>query len=201
MLKIRRPLGRLIFNMGIAIPGKTVFLIETAPWSLPYAGFMLSSEYCYVMWLIDFVYVCLQFACMYCWICLRTKKCINTSRPRKKDYDQNQLVSNNKTQQSIAICLIYGMYCVMQGLTHWGRVTHICVNKLNSIGSDNGLSPGWCQAIIWTKAGILSMCTSGTNFSETLSEMSYIFIHENSIENIIWEIMAILSQPQYVKLS
>ena len=26
MLKIRRPLGRLIFNMGIAIPGKTVFL-------------------------------------------------------------------------------------------------------------------------------------------------------------------------------
>ena len=31
MLNIRRPLGRLIFNMGIAIPGKTVFLIETAP--------------------------------------------------------------------------------------------------------------------------------------------------------------------------
>ena len=35
MLKIRRPLGRLIFNMGIAIPGKTVFLIETAPSSGP----------------------------------------------------------------------------------------------------------------------------------------------------------------------
>ena len=35
MLKIRRPLGRLIFNMGIAIPGKTVFLIETAPWMPP----------------------------------------------------------------------------------------------------------------------------------------------------------------------
>ena len=31
MLKIRQPLGRLIFNMGMAIPGKTVFLIETAP--------------------------------------------------------------------------------------------------------------------------------------------------------------------------
>ena len=37
MLKIRRPLGRLIFNMGIAIPGKTVFLIETAPWA--YMGY------------------------------------------------------------------------------------------------------------------------------------------------------------------
>ena len=34
MLKIRWPLGRLIFNMGIAIPGKTVFLIETAPWPI-----------------------------------------------------------------------------------------------------------------------------------------------------------------------
>ena len=38
MLKIRRPLGRLIFNMGIAIPGKTVFLIETAPRPL-YQGY------------------------------------------------------------------------------------------------------------------------------------------------------------------
>ena len=33
-------------------------------------------------------------------------------------------------------------------LTHWGRVTHICVSKLSILGSDNGLSPGWCQAII-----------------------------------------------------
>ena len=32
MLKIRRPNGRLIFNIGIPIPGKTVFYIETGPW-------------------------------------------------------------------------------------------------------------------------------------------------------------------------
>ena len=47
MLKIRRPLGRLIFNMGIAIPGKTVFLIETAPcfWpSIPYI-FLLDIQH------------------------------------------------------------------------------------------------------------------------------------------------------------
>ena len=31
MLKIRRPLGRLIFNMGIAIPGKTAFLLRRPP--------------------------------------------------------------------------------------------------------------------------------------------------------------------------
>ena len=33
-------------------------------------------------------------------------------------------------------------------LTHWGQVMHICASKLNSIGSDNGLSSGQCQAII-----------------------------------------------------
>ena len=29
----------------------------------------------------------------------------------------------------------------MQALTHWGRVTHICVSKLTIIGSYNSLSP------------------------------------------------------------
>ena len=42
-------------------------------------------------------------------------------------------------------------------LTHWGRVTHICVNGLATIGSDNGLSPGRRQAIIWNNAGLLLM--------------------------------------------
>ena len=54
------------------------------------------------------------------------------------------------------------------GLTHWGRVTHICVGKLTIIGSDNGLSPGRRQAIIWTNAGILLIGPLGTNFSENL---------------------------------
>ena len=56
-------------------------------------------------------------------------------------------------------------------ITHWGRVTHICVSKLTIIGSDNGLSPGRRQAIIWTNAGILLIGPLGTNFSETLIEM------------------------------
>ena len=51
-------------------------------------------------------------------------------------------------------------------LTHWGRETHICVNKLTIIGSDNGLLPSRRQAIIWTNAGILLIRPSGTNFSE-----------------------------------
>ena len=53
-------------------------------------------------------------------------------------------------------------------LTHWGRVTHICVSKLTIIGSDNGLSPDRRQAIIRTNAGILLIRPLGTNFSEIL---------------------------------
>ena len=45
---------------------------------------------------------------------------------------------------------------------------HICVSKLTIIGADNGLSPGRCQAIIWTNAGILLIGPLGTNFSEIL---------------------------------
>ena len=52
------------------------------------------------------------------------------------------------------------------GLTHWGRVTHICVGNLTIIGSDDGLSPKRRQAIIWTNAGILLIGPLGTNFSE-----------------------------------
>ena len=53
-------------------------------------------------------------------------------------------------------------------LTHWGRVTHICVGKLIILGSDNGLSPGRRQAIIWTNAEIMLIGPLGTNFSEIL---------------------------------
>ena len=49
-------------------------------------------------------------------------------------------------------------------LTHWGQVMH----KLAIIGSDNGLSPGQCQAIIWSSAGILYIGPLGTNFSGNL---------------------------------
>ena len=39
---------------------------------------------------------------------------------------------------------------------------------LTIIGSNNGLSPGRRQAIIWTNAGILLIEPLGTNFSEIL---------------------------------
>ena len=50
-------------------------------------------------------------------------------------------------------------------------MTHICVSKLTIIGSDNGLSPGRRQAIIWTNAGILLNRPLRTNFNEILIEI------------------------------
>ena len=64
-------------------------------------------------------------------------------------------------------------------LTHWGRVKHIYVSKLTTIGSDNGLSSGRRQAIIWTNDGILLIRTLGANFSDILSE-----IHSFSFKKI-----------------
>ena len=79
-------------------------------------------------------------------------------------------------------------------LTHWGRVTHICISKLTIIGSDNGLSPDRRQAIIWTNAGILLIGPLGTNFSEILIEIHEISFQENAFENV-WKMAAILSRP------
>ena len=50
-------------------------------------------------------------------------------------------------------------------------MTHLCAGNLTIIGSDNGLSPGRRQAIIWTNAGILLIEPLGTNFSEISIEM------------------------------
>ena len=83
-------------------------------------------------------------------------------------------------------------------LTHWGRVTHICIGKLTAIGSDNGLSPGRRQAITWTNVGISLIEPLGTNFSEISIGNSNIFIQENALESVVCEIASILSRPQWV---
>ena len=77
-------------------------------------------------------------------------------------------------------CLFNSLFTVINGkhqsvaspvlfLTHWVRVTHICVGKPTIIGSDNGLSPDRRQAIIWTNDGILLIAPLGTNFSEIVT--------------------------------
>ena len=62
-------------------------------------------------------------------------------------------------------------------------MTHICVSSLTINGSDNCLSPSLHHAnkIQWN-----------------LYRNSYIFIQENSFENIVCKMVAILSQPHYI---
>ena len=83
-------------------------------------------------------------------------------------------------------------------LTHWGRVTHICVSKIIIISSDNGLLPGRRQAIIWTHAEILLIGPLGINFSEILIEINISFIQGNAFENVVSKKASISSLPQWV---
>ena len=83
---------------------------------------------------------------------------------------------NPQLNYRIALGLLISNFSdVTRALTHWGRVTPICASKLTIIGSDNGLSPGRHQAIIWTNAGILLIRTLGTNFSEIIGEIHFFF--------------------------
>ena len=101
------------------------------------------------------------------------------------DYSWKSLVRFNFPVMAVKTWQLWHplMQCVIRVsglmLTHWGRVTHICVSKLTIIGSDNGLSPGRRQAIIWTNAGILLIGPLGTNFNETSIE-----IHTFSLKKI-----------------
>ena len=83
-------------------------------------------------------------------------------------------------------------------LTHWDRVTHICISKLNSIGSDNGLAPGWRQAIIWANAGILLIRPLATNFCEILIRVQTFSFKKMHYKCHLWN-GVISFRPQCVK--
>ena len=79
-------------------------------------------------------------------------------------------------------------------LTHWGRMAHICVNKLTIIGSDNRLAPSHYLNQCWNVVYRYKLQCN-------LKRNSYIFIHENASENVICEMAVILSRPQCAKLT
>ena len=87
-------------------------------------------------------------------------------------------------------CMCFIPNTLLAHSTHWGRVTHICVDNLTIIGSDNGLSPGRLQAIIWSNAGILLIRTLGINFSEILSK-----IHTFSFKKIHFKMSSAKWRP------
>ena len=80
-------------------------------------------------------------------------------------------------------------------LTHWVRVTHICVSNLTIVGSDNGLPPCQRQAIICTNAGLL-IGPLGTNFNEILIE-----IHTFSFKKMHSKMSSAKWRPFYLGLN
>ena len=115
---------------------------------------------------------------------------------------------------------IYPFGSCKHHITHWGRVTHICVSKITIIGSASGLLPGRHQAIIWTSVAISLIEPLGTNFSEIVIEI-YTFslkkmhlklssrklrpfclgLHVlNSFRPIVWLIVAWLQRHQNTKV-
>ena len=99
------------------------------------------------------------------------------------------------TNDGLAYWCIYASLRLNE-LTHWGRATHICISKLTIIGSDNDLSPGRRQAIIWTNDGILLIGHLGTNFSEILSK-----IHTFSFKKMQLKTSSAKWRPFYLGLN
>ena len=87
--------------------------------------------------------------------------------------------------------VIFKTFIHFDSLSHWGRVTHICVSKLTIIGSDNGLSPGRLQAIIWTNDVILLIGALGTTFTEILIKIQTFFTLKKSFESVVCAMAAI----------
>ena len=69
-------------------------------------------------------------------------------------------------------------------------MTHVCVSKLTIIGSDNGLSPGRHQAIIWTNSGVFLIRSVGTNVKEISIE-----IHILSFKKTLLKISSVKWRP------
>ena len=102
---------------------------------------------------------------------------------------------------SAAMVLTYIIIRILQPQHQRGWVTYICISEVTIIDSDNGLSPGWRQAITWANVGILWNGPLGTNFIGRNFNCNWnIFINENGFKNVICEMAAILSQHQYVNI-
>ena len=65
------------------------------------------------------------------------------------------------------------------------RPSDAYISKLTITGSDNGLSPGRRQAIIWINAGIMLIGPLGTNFNEILIEIYTFSFKKMHSKNVV----------------
>ena len=75
------------------------------------------------------------------------------------------------------------MQRTLNGLTHWGRVMHICICKLTIIGSDNGLVTSHYLNQWWN----IVNRTLGNKLQWNLNRNLYILIQGNALQNVVWK--------------
>ena len=85
-------------------------------------------------------------------------------------------------------------------LTHWGHVTHTCVSKLGHHWFRYWLVAWSPPSHYLHQCWNIVNCTLTNKLKWNLNRNSYNFNEENAVEYIIWEMAAILCQPQYLKI-
>ena len=84
-------------------------------------------------------------------------------------------ISISECKDFLHILCIHFFYQIKQKCMHIVNTLRLSdalwVSNLTIISTDNSLSPGQCQAIIWTNAGILLIGPLITNFSEISIEI------------------------------
>ena len=88
--------------------------------------------------------------------------------------------------------MIYSIPNYETPLTHWGRVTHICVSKLTIIVSWSAPSHYLNQYSNIVNSKLKNQ------LQWNLKQNSHIFIQENVFEKVVCEMATILSRPKYV---
>ena len=74
-------------------------------------------------------------------------------------------------------------------LTHWDRVTHICVGYLTIIDLVKGLSPGRRQVIIWNNSGIL-LIVMIHKFWQALCHLNHVIERKNRLLTVSsWKVL------------
>ena len=143
MIKIRRSHDRFIFIMEIPIAGKTVFILRRGPDLVIKGVYLLLRGTQFYFAMFCFILFMSVSMTQIFWI-LMNSTCTNL----------------NSTQQKVNHAH-YSFFIEVE----WRIEVYESANWV-IIGSDDGLWPLRCQAIIWTNVGVLWIGLWGTNFSE-----------------------------------
>ena len=134
---------------------------------------------------------------------------LEKSKPESRGFETSRdLAERRPSAQLIGPVLPWHDPCgtvVMVESTWWsGACLALTYHQLISsyrvnIGSDNALSPGRHQAIIWTNAGILLIGSLGTNLSEILFEIHTFSFTKIHLKMSSTKMAAILLRGSWVK--